>query len=86
MKKEYMKPILIVESFQLDAAVAASCSSQGYTAINHGVGTCWENTGDRYLFDANSCDVDLTPGDGDGSDTTCYHGPTLTGGVTYIYS
>ena len=29
MKREYKKPMIAVESFQLDAAIAASCSAEG---------------------------------------------------------
>ena len=87
MKKEYSKPFLALESFQLDAAIAASCSSQGYLPLNHFIGSCSDNTLNGYAFDDN-CDVDLTvPGTGDNiDDYACYHGPELTEGMTYIYS
>ena len=39
MKKEYTKPFLAVESFQLDAAVAGACKENG-VAINHTLDTC----------------------------------------------
>ena len=38
MKKEYMKPYLAVESFQLDAAIAGSCS--GKVVLGHSLETC----------------------------------------------
>ena len=40
MKKKYEKPIFIIESFQLDASISASCSSQGYIPINYGENNC----------------------------------------------
>lgn len=87
MKRVYSKPVLAVESFQLDAAIAASCSSQGYQPLNHyDYATCKDHTDGGYFFNADHCDVDLTPDDGDGSDTICYHGPRATGGITFIYS
>lgn len=85
MKRTYSKPYLLVESFQLDAAIAASCSSEGGVALNHAVGTCWNNTDDKYFFNADYCDVDLTGPEDDGGDTLCYHGPTLAG-RTFITS
>lgn len=87
MKRKYSTPYLAVESFQLNAAIAASCSSQGYMPLNHyDYATCKDHTVGGYFFNADHCDVDLTPDDGDGSDTICYHGPIATGGITFIYS
>lgn len=83
MKKEYRKPYLMVESFQLNAAIAASCSSQGYIAINYGEDTCTFDNGQ--FFNNNNCQMDLTGPEGDGNDTLCYHGPLLAG-VTFINS
>ena len=34
MKKNYTKPYIVVETFQLDAAIADSCSSEGKQALN----------------------------------------------------
>lgn len=86
MKKEYRKPILLVESFQLDAAVAAVCSEEGGRPLNHSIGDCWDNTEDKYIFsDDLACGFDATIGDAaDPNDSACYHGPEL--GVTFIYS
>lgn len=75
MKKTYTKPYLVVESFQLDASIAASCSSQGFIPIGFGENTCSFDNGQFYNF--NNCQVDLTGPDGDGNDTLCYHGPIL---------
>lgn len=83
MKKTYQKPVLMVESFQLDAAIAATCSSQGYIPINYSEDTCTFDGGQ--FFNGNNCQVDLTGPGGDGNDTTCYHGPLLAGS-TFISS
>ena len=81
MKKTYTKPYIIVEYFQLDAAIA-NCSSQGFIPIGHGENTC---TFDGEFFNYNNCQVDLTGPDGDGNDTLCYHGPILAP-TTFISS
>lgn len=86
MKRKYMKPYIQVEPYQLDAAVAASCTGEGYLPLNHSVGSCWDNTLNKYFFNANVCDVDLTPAGDDGGDTMCYHGPSAAYGVTYLNS
>lgn len=83
MKKTYVKPELVVESFQLDAAIAASCSSQGYIPINYGENSCSFDNGE--FFNHDNCQMDLTGPDGDGNDTLCYHGPLLAG-MTFISS
>lgn len=83
MKKAYMKPLVVIESFQLDASIAASCSSQNYIAINYGEDTCTFDNGN--FFNNNNCQLDLTGPGGDGNDTVCYHGPSLAG-LTFISS
>lgn len=83
MKKKYEKPIFIVESFQLDASIAASCSSQGYIPINYGEDTCTFDNGQ--FFNYNNCQVDLTGHGGDGNDKDCYHGP-FEANATFISS
>ena len=77
MKKEYKKPYLLVESFQLNAAIAASCTSEGKTPINHGMNSCTavEETPNLGFFGA-LCD-DNVQVDGDGNDYYCYHGPVV---------
>ena len=75
MKKEYKTPYLIMESFQLDAAVATSCSGAGRVALNHDINSCdLDSIGIEYFGSA--CDMDIVnnPG-GDDDDTFCYHGP-----------
>lgn len=82
MKKIYTKPYIVLESFQLDAAIAASCSSQGFIPINHGEDECTFDNGQ--FFNNNNCQFDLTGPDGDGNDTLCYHGPIW--GLTFVAS
>ena len=84
MKKKYEKPVFIIESFQLDATIAASCSSQGFLPINYGENNCTFEAGQ--FFNKRNCQVDLTGPEGDGNDTTCYHGPSHSLGMTFISS
>ena len=72
MKREYQKPYLAMESFQLNAAIAASCSSEGKTPINYGVDSC----GNGYfgVYFGSSCEVDVTNPGGDENDELCYQG------------
>ena len=89
MKKKYEKPDLLVESFQLDAAIAGSCSGEGYIAIGHWEKTCGDGTSSSYRFYAfsnDTCEVDVAGADEDGDDYLCYHGPIASGGLTYTYS
>ena len=75
MKKDYKKPYLLVESFQLDAAIAASCSSEKKGPLNYGLDTCTleeELPGLGYFGNLCRHDVKVV---GDGYDTICYHGP-----------
>lgn len=81
VKKKYEKPMIVIESFQLDAAVAGTCKEtaedQGYTYVKLGFGenTCSFDNGQFYNY--NNCQVDLTGPEGDGNDSLCYHGPGL---------
>jgi hypothetical protein len=70
-----------VESFQLDAAIAASCSASGAQAINYSLKTCTaaeEEPGLGYFGAAcateGGINVETLVG-GDGNDGFCYHGP-----------
>lgn len=76
MKKDYIKPYLAVESFQLDAAVAGSCTDKGGVAINKNKHDCVEAF--DLFFGAACAEV---PGGTDVTDVNyendglCYHGP-----------
>ena len=75
MKKNYSKPYLVVESFQLDAAIASSCSSSGKQPLGYSMDTCdlvEESPGLNYF--GNVCIHDVKV-EGDGNDVICYHGP-----------
>ena len=48
MKREYRKPYLAVESFQLDAAVASGCAQESKITLNQGLDNCVPDYG--YLF------------------------------------
>ena len=88
MKKVYKKPVAVIESFQLDAAIAASCSSQNFIPIGFGEDICGFDEGsDRefQFFNYHNCDFDLTGPEGDDNDTICYHGPHEAG-MTFIAS
>lgn len=90
MKKQYKKPYLGLESFQLNAALAAACSSSSgsgrRTPINHGETTCSYPIGSGQFFSAYNCQVDLTDATVDGNDTLCYHGPGLSNGMVFTFS
>lgn len=75
MKKNYTKPYIVVETFQLDAAIAASCSSEGKQPLNFGQNSCTalEEIGVAYF--GTGCDPQVVKADGTGNDTLCYHGP-----------
>lgn len=79
MKRKYAKPYLIVESFQLNAAVASSCSGEGKLPIHFGENTCMseDDEGEVYIeYLGNACKTDIiNQVGGDGNDTICYHGP-----------
>lgn len=78
MKKEYRKPYLMVESFQLDAAIASGCTAEyNKVPLNHDLDTCdlqEEMPGLGYFGDAIGCIHDVKV-EGDGNDLICYHGP-----------
>lgn len=77
MKKAYTKPYLAAESFQLDAAVASSCSSQNRIAINANVDTCnfhQFNPSITQFGLACTTNVLMTYGK---FNTFCYHGPQI---------
>ncbi len=72
MKKQYFRPYLVIESFQVSAAIAGACSGDDIIALNQDISACgdrWMNeTGSAYF--SSSCAIDLGAGD-----ENCYHGP-----------
>lgn len=79
MKRNYSKPYLVMESFQLNAAVAASCSSEEKQPIHYGENTCivGDDPGEQAVeYLGNACELDIVGNvGGDSNDTICYHGP-----------
>ncbi len=76
MKKTYVKPYVAVESFQLDAAIAAACSTENKIALHFGMNTCTaEEEAPGLNYFGNLC-VHNVQVEGDGNDLICYHGPT----------
>lgn len=84
MRKKYSKPFLKWESFQLDAAIAASCSSQGFIPIGHGENNCTYKNDQFFNYD--NCQCDVTGPEDDGNDAVCYHGPEASMGEIFISS
>lgn len=86
MKKTYTKPYIAVESFQLDAAIASSCSDSNKGSLGYTLNTC-TLTDDKgtylptlSLFGiacAQAGGVDIVNAGSDGNDGYCYHGPTI---------
>lgn len=86
MKKSYVKPYIAVETFQLDAAIASSCTSQGKQPLNYSMDVCTleeEMPGLGYF--GNECTHDVQV-EGDGNDLICYHGPIQTAGSMFMMS
>lgn len=77
MKKEYSKPYIVMESFQLNAAIATTCTSSGKYPLNHTQDTCIDD-GDKAgepgigYFGPACPDNVLNPG-GEQDDAFCYH-------------
>ncbi|MBQ2444960.1 MAG: hypothetical protein II272_00830 [Oscillospiraceae bacterium] len=90
MKREYRKPFIAFEAFQLSAALAGDCDlklnhySYQCTANENGVGLGPNTTG--IFYDYYNCQLDLTGPEVDGADTVCYHGPMYTIGQVFMAS
>ena len=90
MKKTYSKPYLAVESFQLDAAIASSCSANGKAPLGYSMDTCTldDNRGvyqPEMGYFGNACRHDVNV-EGDGNDTICYHGPIYSASSMFMNS
>ena len=97
MKKTYTKPYIAMESFQLDAAIAASCTSDDKQSLGYAVNTCTlsDNKGIQLptahvlgLACAAVGEVDIVNGGvgSDLNDTYCYHGPTIDVATLFMNS
>lgn len=69
MKKEYKKPELLFDSFELSECIAKGCSIK----TNHTTETCGNVPGIGTLWSSDSCTFKV--GD-DNSDNFCYNVPT----------
>lgn len=86
MKKEYVKPAIMVEFFQLDAAIASSCSANGLYPLNYSADTCtWEQELPGGYFGGN-CTHDVKNPGSDSNDTICYHGPGIAVDAVFMNS
>lgn len=74
MKKKYEKPYIVVESFQLNAAIASACSKEHKLALNYNMDTCKITNIPGFTYFGKAC-VHSVHVDGDGYDEICYHGP-----------
>lgn len=71
MKKDYIKPYLAVESFQLDAAIAGTCTGDGKMPMNHYPDSCnLEDFGEEVF--GSQCGDNVVANPGDQSDAICY--------------
>lgn len=92
MKREYSKPFLAVESFQLDAMVAASCSSDGKNVIGKTKEEILQYRDPVTLFFADnkgggSCEYDAAGEEIDGDESDyCYQGPSYAISDFYMNS
>ena len=81
MKKTYTKPHLAVESFQLDAAVATSCSAQGKAVLSQDVNGCSFESIDRRITQfGGKCITDVVNVNNPKYglyNYLCYHGPVV---------
>ncbi len=90
MKKEYNKPCLAFEAFQLSCSIAGDCNLK----LNHYSYECSADENGNGLgpyvegefFDYNKCQIDLTGPELDGGETYCYHGPIFTMGKVFLAS
>lgn len=90
MKKEYKKPFLAVESFQLDAAIAGTCSNVGKFPLNHGIDSCTLADGDNDIGDVffgRACADDIVNNNvNTNDDEFCYQALNITLGGLYVTS
>lgn len=82
MRKMYGKPRIYIESFQLNAAVAAGCNGENQLALNHTYEKLCiaENGAFIDYCDASNNGFDISEDDETGNlDGFCYHAPTDSG-------
>lgn len=71
MRKKYVKPKAIFESFELSASIAAGCMQH----VGFGQGSCALQIGGRFVFlEGNNACTTISPGDEYAG--FCYHQPS----------
>ena len=82
MKKQYQKPLLAVESFELTQSVAASCGAGSVSAwygkpTHSDAGPCqWDLGGGVTIFNAGACSIPaIADEQGHVADIFCYNNP-----------
>ncbi len=89
-KKQYQKPAMAFEGFQLSCALAGDCDlklnhySYQCAADENGLGLGPNVEGE--FFDYFKCQTDLTGPELDDGETICYHGPVYTMGKVFLAS
>lgn len=93
MKRTYTKPLIAMESFQLNAAIAGACKDDGKHLLNHYQSTCNAldidkgETGDVFFgLACAATGVDVTAKDWQDEGGLCYHGPTVDLANVYLAS
>ena len=71
MKKDYIKPYLAVESFQLDAAIAGTCTGDGKMSMNHYPDSCNLFIYGEEVF-GSACGDNVIANPNDENDAICY--------------
>lgn len=85
MKKQYEKPVLLMESFQLDVGVAA-CDGIEAIPIHKSEMECHFDAGDMIYFAAENASCNYDPvNPNEWGDSECYHGYN-SGGITFFSS
>lgn len=79
MKKEYVKPYLAFESFQLGAALAGSCGGSNQFALNHSIDGCDAVEEGGGVFFGAACPKNIFSYEGVSKDGVCYQGPVEGG-------
>lgn len=75
MKKTYMRPEIMFESFTLSTNIAGDCDHDTSLQADGNCGLLW---GDEIIFLTGIQGCDTTFDSDDGSSGVCYHNPTDT--------
>lgn len=82
MKREYAKPFLAVESFQLDAAIAGDCGGDKQK-LNQEINECTMRDS-QGMYDSEDFNFGMACGINVVQEDPCYHAMSL--GVAYMIS